>query len=244
VFGSPDFGGETLRLDDLGTGGFTLRGFEAQGAIGRAVSAAGDVNDDGFGDLLICALGMHDGNLIGKTYVVFGGDSLAGTTITPDNLGAGGFTLIGRSPGAVDAVAAAGDFNGDGIDDVIIGDGGATHFPGGVFSGFGEAYVVFGGTNFGGTTRLLNDLGEGGFTMLGIDTGMAGGHVAGAGDVNEDGFADVIVGIGNLASSIWNKPGDAYVVFGGNDRAGASVTLTALGSAGFSIHGFQNEGWA
>jgi len=197
VFGGPNLGGATLNLNDLGTQGFTLRGFLNNGVLGRSIASAGDVNEDGFDDLVVSEVGTNDlGLQLGKIFVVFGGASLGGTTITPDNLGAGGLTILGitaysSNPDGgtnpnIDAgasVAGAGDVNGDGFDDVIIGVPTADYISDtGQFGVIGEAYVVFGGNNLAGSSIRLDTLGAGGFKMLSPGLDLAGSVVAGAGE--------------------------------------------------------------
>src|SRR5204862_62707 len=134
------------------------------------------------------------------------------------------------------SVAGAGDVNGDGFADLIVGASGTD--AGG--RDRGEAYVVFGGTNLGGTTVTLNALGAGGFTLRGFEDGAyAGVGVAGAGDVNGDGFADLLVGA-SFADASGSNRGEAYVVFGGTSLSGTTVTLNALGAGGFTLRGFED----
>ncbi len=127
--------------------------------------------------------------------------------------GSGGFVMNGIDP--VDfsgfSVSGAGDVNGDGLADVIVGAWSAD--PGGNSSA-GESYVVFGKAD--GTAVDLADVaaGNGGFVMNGIDVfDESGLRVSGAGDVNGDGLADVIVGAA-LADPRGNSyAGESYVVF-------------------------------
>src|SRR5439155_1684477 len=142
-------GGTTVTLNALGTGGFTLRGFEDRAYAGRSVAGAGDVNGDGFADLLVgAALTNAGGTDRGEAYVVFGGSNLGGTTETLNALGSGGFTLRGfeNSAEAGFSVSGAGDVNGDGFADVLVG----AYLTNAGGTDRGEAYVVFGGSNRGG----------------------------------------------------------------------------------------------
>jgi len=137
----------TIEPDSLdGTNGFVLNAPNDTTPSGRPrllVSSAGDVNDDGVDDLLIGA--PRANTWVGESYVVFGGAFLgSGGTIDLDSLdGTNGFVLngIGRGDNSGRGVSSAGDVNGDGIDDLIIGASGAD--PNGNLSA-GESYVVFG----------------------------------------------------------------------------------------------------
>jgi len=129
------------------------------------------------------------------------------------------------------SVAAAGDVNGDGIADVIVGALGADN-NGRIASG--SAYVIFGRASPG--TVNLADLGSGGFRIDGAAAGdEAGTSVAGVGDVNGDGRADVIVGAYLAGNNGRAGSGSAYVVFG--KASSSAVDLGSLGSGGFRIDG-------
>src|SRR5262245_21068829 len=113
-----------------GSGGFVLIGIDSYDESGYSVSAAGDVNGDGIDDIVIGAPHAHNYLGSGASYVVFGRTTgfpafFPLKRLLPDEGGDGsaGFVLSGNylrdSPGF--AVSEAGDVNGDGIDDVIIG---------------------------------------------------------------------------------------------------------------------------
>src|SRR5260221_673518 len=108
-----------------GKTGFKINGEAAGDKSGLSVSAAGDVNGDGFADLVIGAhLAAPNGTNSGASYVVFG---KAGGFTTPMNLstlnGANGFKINGEAPGdhSGRSVSAAGEVNGDGFADLLIG---------------------------------------------------------------------------------------------------------------------------
>jgi hypothetical protein len=242
----------------------TADGFVIQGGsgdyAGNSVSAAGDVNGDGFDDLIVGAP-RHYGSY-GAAYVVFGTASGFGTVV--DN-GSGvnrqvidvrtisasqGFAIWGANSELANlSVSAAGDVNGDGFDDIIVGasynnDGGRDA---------GSAYVVFGSAAGFGTPYLTGQsvirpaslAASEGFVIQGSAQGSeAGLSVSSAGDVNGDGFDDLIIGAPVNYNS-GDRAGEAYVVFGSAsgfgtaDAAGRQVidlaSLTA--SQGFVIEG-------
>ena len=137
VFGKASWASPFLLSNLNGTNGFMLNG-AMRDQSGLSVSAAGDINHDGTSDIIIGAYNATLG--AGKTYVVFGKPS---NWITPFLLsslnGINGFELDGVAANdfSGNSVATAGDINGDGIQDIIIGAPGASNST-------GKAYVVFG----------------------------------------------------------------------------------------------------
>ena len=131
VFGGPGVGqsGNLLLSSLNGANGFKLDGESNGDFSGQSVSAAGDINGDGYADLLIGARGYPSGSgAQGRSYVVFGGPGVgqSGELLLSSLNGANGFKLDGANNRNVDEsgyfVSAAGDINGDGVDDVLIGD--------------------------------------------------------------------------------------------------------------------------
>ena len=234
-----------LNLSTLnGTNGFRIRGAAAGDQSGVSVASAGDVNGDGIGDLIIGAY-LADPNALlsaGASYVVFGSDAGFGPDFNLSALdGTNGFRISGEAANDASglSVASAGDVNGDGIDDLIIGARGAD--PNG--SASGASYVVFGrDTAIAGeflANLNLSDLnGSNGFQINGELAGdQAGFSVASAGDINGDGLGDLIIGA-RYADPNGTSSGAVYVVFGSNAGFGANLDLSTLsGSNGFQING-------
>jgi hypothetical protein len=221
------------RVDLLSQANVQIDGADVGSETGAVVAGAGDVNGDGIADVIIGArLASNNSRFAsGSAYVVFG--QANPTRIDLNNLGSGGFRIDGAATAdlAGDSVAGAGDVNGDGLADLIVGAEGA-----GNNSRFasGSAYVVFGKAST--STVDLSSLGEQGFRIDGATSGdEAGISVAGAGDVNGDGYPDVIVGAFNAGNNARPASGSAYVVFG--TVSTSTVDLAALGGQGFRIDG-------
>src|SRR4051812_6965544 len=135
------------------------------------------------------------------------------------------------SDGAAQVVADAGDVNGDGLEDAVVG---APYVNPNGRRDAGTAYVVFGRSD--GQSIDLAKLGTGGFRIDGArQLDHLGWSAAGAGDVNGDGLADVVVGARDADNNGRSTSGSAYVIFG--RRSTAAVDTRNLGSNGFEIDG-------
>ncbi|MFZ5478988.1 MAG: MopE-related protein [Myxococcota bacterium] len=196
---------------------------------GYAVAGAGDVDGDGFADLLVGAVDEEDaGADAGAAYVILGSTSpWSGSLAYADS------KLTAESPAdnAGAAVASAGDFDGDGWDDLAVG---ATY--GGV-SDEGAAYLFL-----GGAVPSAASLGSADAAFLGEAANDAAGSRLASGDFNADGYADLLVGA-YLNDDGGTAAGAAYLVLGhaspmSSYLASAGVQLTgeaAYDYAGFSV---------
>lgn len=235
VFGKGGGGTVDLNAVAAGQGGFKITGEAWLDGAGGSVSSAGDVNGDGLADLLVSASGNDAGGSgAGAAYVVFG--KAGGEMVDLDTVavGQGGFKIIGGTgERAGSRVSSAGDVNGDGRADFLIG--ALLNSTGGTFAG--AAYVVF-GTEESGTVDLNTvGAGQGGFKIIGETSyDSIGSHISSAGDVNGDGLDDLLLGArGNSAGG--NSAGAAYVVFGKTDGGAVDLDAVAAGQGSFKIIG-------
>ena len=195
------------------------------------------MNGDGFDDLIIGAYGAdQSGTFVGESYLVFGGAANLAALDAADGRGDGmielaslngntGYVFKGIDPGdfSGDSVSSAGDVNGDGFDDLIVG----ARFADPGSDAEGESYLVFGGAanlavldladgTADGMIELAN-LGPGtGVLIRGIDpVDLSGFSVSSAGDVDGDGFDDLLVGA-PFADPNGDSSGETYLIYGGD----------------------------
>jgi hypothetical protein len=184
----------------------------SNGTFFGRVASAGDVNGDGFSDVIVGSYGYDDKT--GRAYIYLGeSDGLATTAAV---------TLTGEEAGSNFGAAAtsAGDVNGDGYSDVLVG-------AGGYMTGTGRVYLYHGSAGGLIDTPALVFTGE--------NEGDALARSAPAGDVNGDGYADVIISASNYPSA--GGDGRVYLYLGsaGGLSATPALTLTGSGAERFGI---------
>ena len=276
VFGGSDLENAEINVADLnGNNGFSVQNFNTEGGLGRTVSNAGDVNGDGFDDIILGApyrdqTSFYSYSRInryysftGRSYLIFG-DTNVGTELNVANLDRDeGLEIIGDlRAGSIESsrtVSNAGDINGDGFDDIIIDslDGNSDTNP-----NTPASYVVFGQSDI--ETReaiVLTELnGETGFVLKGNDRLIdfnSFNTVSSAGDINGDGFDDLIVGGSRSGTSFGrsyapeynsyfyfsDRQGRSYVIFGNNNiGSSGELNLSSLdGNNGFVINGVDED---
>ena len=198
--------------------GITIYGAVSGDNSGYSVSGAGDVNSDGYSDIIIGAYRANPfGRLVvGESYIIFGKN----TTWTNIDLNTTlsfpqGIKIYGAADGGSSgySVSSAGDVNGDGYSDIIIG--APITDPFGRMDA-GSSYLIFGKTTW-------QDIDLAAFTVLqGIticgaaDGDNSGISVSGAGDINSDGYSDIIIGAYRANPFGRTNAGASYVIFGKN----------------------------
>ena len=198
--------------------------------LGYSTSGAGDVNGDGYDDLIIGATQDYGTvGSIGRAYV-FLGDSVLPSAVSAS---AADIILIGEAMGHLFglSVTGAGDLNSDGFDDILVG--APQRETGGTG---GNAYVFLWGPGPYPNSILAPDadmifMGESTGDIFGVSTSFAG-------DINADGYADVIIGA-SLNDAGGTDAGRAYIFFGSSgpfpsitDATAADVTITGQAANG------------
>lgn len=190
-------------------------GFSGGIGLGTSVGALGDINNDGYADVIV-GTPAGGGSGEGESYIVFGsavpgwGTPLTGGGIDQTLTGPGGSPILFGT-----SVSGIGDFNGDGKTDIVIG------APAGA-SGSGQIYI-YSGANIGGGP-LMSVTGGGAGHQLGQD-------VMSIGDFNGDGLSDIIVSSQNINPVTGNM--ETYLILG--STGSTNFNINALGAGGGKI---------
>src|SRR4051794_4322238 len=227
-------------VDLLNQAHLTIHGAAVDDQAGTSVAGAGDVNGDGRTDVIVGAPDTDpSGSNSGAAYVLYGKPTARTVTLSNSGIAAtDGFLIEGAAADSRmgESVAGAGDVNGDGFADVIVGASQANTTG----AGAGAVYVLYGAATRPTVTASDSADPANGFLIKGAAAGdQAGKSVAGAGDVNGDGRADLIVGapFADTNGATAGAPGGAYVLYG--QTTGTTVTLSdsADPTNGFLIKG-------
>ncbi len=209
-----------------GGGGFVMKGEAAGDAAGTALASVSDLNGDGRAEIVVGSPGNDAGGAdAGAAYVVWGKATGSIVRLASVATGTGGYKIVGEAAGdgAGRVVGTVGDLNGDGKAEILVA--APDSDAGGAQSG--AVYVVFGKSTTTKVSLATVTGGTGGFRIKGMAGDEAGSALAGLGDVNGDGKADILVGAPGSDS--------AYVVFGKSGTAQVDLADVANGVGGFRI---------
>jgi uncharacterized protein (TIGR03382 family) len=195
------------------TASWTVGSNQAESGFGQRVSSAGDVNGDGYGDVVVGALRYDNGETDeGAAFLYLG--SAAGLSTTAS------WTAESNQANAYfgEPVSSAGDVNGDGYGDVVVG---ARRYDNGE-TNEGAAFVYLGSA--AGLSTTASWMGE----SNQVDGGF-GSSVASAGDVNGDGYGDVVAGAHTFGNGETGE-GAAFVYLGSAAGLSTTASWTAEGN--------------
>jgi hypothetical protein len=214
----------------------TFRGIDEQDFYTSDVNQilySADVNNDSFDDIIIGAQKADpNGNAdSGETYIIYGGNSL--TSIY--NLTYANVTLNGVNAGDFSgSEVSSGDINGDGISDILItaesGDNGHTDE--------GQTYVVFGAN----TLNSEINLSDANVTIDGVTSSDFSGTSISTGDINNDGYDDIVIGAEKADANSITDAGQAYIIYGSSTISGtielddANVTFNGIAETDYAGH--------
>ena len=185
---------------------------DGSGSFGLTVASAGDVNGDGYADVVV-DLGPVDP---GGAYLYYGGAS--GVATSPSVI----LVRHGQTQGAT-SVASAGDVNGDGYSDIVLGASSGSDYSGGAYLYLGSAAGVEPAAS----------------SKVAVPQNLFLAAVA-AGDTNGDGYADVIVGVPDPNEFDSISRGEVLVFFGSAAGLASSPSATLTGSTDARVSGFGN----
>jgi hypothetical protein len=197
-------------------------------------ASAGDVNGDGFKDIIVGANQMLMDR--GYAYVYFGGvefDTIPDVRLIGEPFSPAGFSNFGC------LTACAGDVNNDGYDDVLVSANFGFNYD--IWWRTGKVFLYFGGAEMDSVEDVV-------FQGSHDDHDWFGSAISSAGDLNQDGYDDVIIGSSESPTGIWGF-GRAYIYFGGEnmddqfDLFMQGDTGSYLGTSVKAVGDINNDGY-
>ncbi|AUM11350.1 Ig-like domain-containing protein [Ketobacter alkanivorans] len=230
-----------------GTNGFKIIGQSAVDKLGGAVGGAGDINDDGYDDIFVAApLEDNYASDGGIVYIIFGQASNSDVNISSFSSSNGFRVTISEASARIgdsftdfsgngQGIDAGGDFNGDGIDDLIVG----IRYSDENGADSGKAYLIFGES---GATRgdvdldLIDTTGPDGMLIYGASAGWQLGQSARfVGDYDADGYDDIVVSA-IFSGAVASNGGQSFLIFGSPGPIFNAIDVATLsGGSGFKI---------
>ena len=237
-----------------GSSGFAITDVTRTYSAWTTLHGAGDVNNDGLEDIVLTEPYISPAGRVnaGQAWVIFGQTNFPVTIDLASLNGSNGFTFYGKKGDQVgySTGGTTGDFNGDNIDDLVMS---AWGMAGPAGASVGGAYVIFGkNTSMAGPFSAILDAstlnGQNGFAMYGVTAGDLARDARAVGDVNGDGYDDIISYTAHADPNGITEAGQSYIVYG-RPSFGASFELAGLlaanggdGSAGYALNGFAGIG--
>lgn len=235
IFGSTSYL-EEIDLNNLSGSGIVVTGSNSDDQLGFCVSKTGDVNGDDIDDIIVSATNAE---IAGKSntgcvYIIYGSINPP-LAINVLSLQLAGVVVCGKNTDDKlgFSVSDVGDFNGDGFSDVIVG---APYYSGNGEYHAGEAYIILGDSDLPAEIDL-SDVDSHIITIrLNQQNAMLGYDVSSAGDINNDGFDDVIVSANSFSVSGRNFCGRCFIIYG-SENPPSEIDLGESGSNYFSVTG-------